>query len=298
MVIWGAVAFFVVSVFLDTPRLADTSIPPPADEPIGQVMEVPEVSVETEPSQHALPAAQPEKDEPEPLDSSASRIESSSLPSGWYVQIGTYSSTVEAEVERLKYNRVSVPVHTDSSDDQLTHLLAGPHNAKSDAARTIDQIKDKFGLSRTAIWWIEGTDESEQTSAGPSQSEISSLGSTETADGDQSAAEAKSPAVADSTESSQPSSESATAAQPETAVASSQGNWYIQVGAFKDSGNARTLGDLLRSKQLPLKIENSDSNLIRVLVGPYPTRNSAIQAQSTVQKTLALDESIIRRIDG
>ena len=47
-------------------------------------------------------------------------------------------------MERLKYNRINVPIHTDESEDQVIHLLAGPHKTESEAAQTTDRNQKRY----------------------------------------------------------------------------------------------------------------------------------------------------------
>ena len=289
----------VVFLVLDVPRSDSDSDPlPQADIPEEQVLE--EFVAEAEPDEppQVVAISEPDKDDAEPLELSSSWMENTSLTTGWYVQIGSYNSTVEAEVERLKYNRINVPIHTDESEDQVIHLLAGPHKTESEAAQTTDRIKKDIGVSKVAIRWIERSEELEQTSIDRAQPEDAGLSLAEDAGGDQAPSEPEIAKVVETPDTSEPSPEPSTAteagtvsaAQPATATAESEGIWYIQIGAFKEVLNARKLGEEVRIKGLPLKIDRSDSSLIRVLVGPYPTRNSAVQAQPEIQRAMALDE--------
>ena len=307
MFIWGIVAYLVVFFVLDVPRSDSDSDPlPQADISEEQVLEEFVAEAEPDEPQQVVAISEPDKDESEPLELSSSWPESTSLTTGWYVQIGTYNSPVEAKMERLKYKRINVPIHTDESEDQVIHLLAGPHKTESEAAQTTDRIKKDIGVSKVAIRWIERSDEAEQTSIDRVQSEDAGLSLAEDAGGDQVSSEPEVAKVVERPDTSEPSPEPSTAtetgtvaaAQPATATAESEGIWYVQIGAFKEINNARKLGAKVRSNNLPLKIDRSDSSLIRVLVGPYSTRNSAVQAQPEIQRAMALDETIVQRIEG
>ena len=307
MFIWGVVAYLVVFFVLDVPRSDSDSDPlPQADIPEEQVLEEFVAEAEPDEPQQVVAISEPDKDESEPLELSSSWPESTSLTTGWYVQIGTYNSPVEAKMERLKYKRINVPIHTDESEDQVIHLLAGPHKTESEAAQTTDRIKKDIGVSKVAIRWIERPEELEQTSIDRAQSEDAGLSLAEDAGGDQAPSEPEVAKVVERPDTSEPSPEPSTvtevgtvaAAQPETVAAETEGNWYVQIGTFKEVLNARKLGEEVRSNNLPLKIDRSDSSLIRVLVGPYPTRNSAVQAQPEIQRAMALDETIVQRIEG
>ena len=307
MFIWGVVAYLVVFFVLDVPRSDSDSDPlPQADISEEQVLEQTVAEAEPDEPQQVVAISEPDKDESEPLELSSSWPESTALTTGWYVQIGTYNSPVEAKMERLKYKRINVPIHTDESEDQVIHLLAGPHKTESEAAQTTDRIKKDIGVSKVAIRWIERSDEVEQTSIDRVRSEDAGLSLAEDAGGDQAPSEPEVAKVVETADTSQSSPEpsaatetgTVAAAQPETVTAESEGNWYVQIGAFKEVDNARKLGAKVRNKNLPLKIDRSDSSLIRVLVGPYSTRNSAVQAQPEIQRAMALDETIVQRIEG
>ena len=274
MFIWGVVAYLVVFLVLDVPRSDSDSDPlPQADIPEEQVLE--EFVAEAEPDEppQVVAISEPDKDDAEPLELSSSWMENTSLTTGWYVQIGSYNSTVEAEVERLKYNRINVPIHTDESEDQVIHLLAGPHKTESEAAQTTDRIKKDIGVSKVAIRWIERSDEAEQTSIDRVQSEDAGLSLAEDTGGDQAPSEPEVAKVVERSDTSEPSPEPSTAtetgtvaaAHPETVTAETEGIWYVQIGAFKEIDNARKLGAKVRSNSLPLKIDRfrfkSDSGL-------------------------------------
>lgn len=297
------VVFFV----LDAPRLGDGSATvQQATVSNNSLVEQPPEVESAEERQQVASSTQTESTDSELQELSTSWMAGSSLPTGWYVQIGSFKSSVEAEVERLKYGRIEVPVRTDVSEDKLTHLFVGPHSTEAEATQTTDRIKRELGVSKFAIRWIEGQAESEQTPAVQPSSESSESTSVEVADSDPAPTQPDVAVVKETAESSPqlpelptaPETETVATDQPTTVTSSAEGGWYIQVGAFKDAGNARKLGDEVRNKSLPLKIERSDSRLIRVLVGPYATRDNAVKAQSEVLRVLALGEAVIRRIEG
>ena len=75
------------------------------------------------------------------------------------------------------------------------------------------------------------------------------------------------------------------------------GTWYIQVGAFENAENARKLGDEIRTRNLPYKIEPANG-LIRVLVGPYSSKEKASEALPDLTKALSLGTVIVRQLES
>ena len=75
------------------------------------------------------------------------------------------------------------------------------------------------------------------------------------------------------------------------------GTWYIQVGAFEIAENAQKLGNEIRTRNLPYKIEPANG-LIRVLVGPYSSKEKATEALPDLTKDLSLGTVIVRELEG
>ncbi len=75
------------------------------------------------------------------------------------------------------------------------------------------------------------------------------------------------------------------------------GTWYLQIGAFSKVENARQLGEEARSRNYPVKLDTSGTGFIRVLVGPYPSRDGVVSVQSEVIESLSLRTVIIREIE-
>ncbi len=88
-------------------------------------------------------------------------------------------------------------------------------------------------------------------------------------------------------------SESANSLKPVVPV----GTWYIQVGAFEIAENAQKLGNEIRTRNLPYKIEPANG-LIRVLVGPYSSKEKATEALPDLTKALSLGTVIVRQLEG
>ena len=75
------------------------------------------------------------------------------------------------------------------------------------------------------------------------------------------------------------------------------GTWYIQVGAFENAENAHKLGNEIQTRNLPYKIEPANG-LIRVLVGPYSSKEKASEALPDLTKALSLGTVIVRQLEG
>ncbi len=75
------------------------------------------------------------------------------------------------------------------------------------------------------------------------------------------------------------------------------GTWYIQVGAFEIAENAHKLGNKIRTRNLPYKLEPANG-LIRVLVGPYSSKEKASEALPDLTKALSLGTVIVRQLEG
>ena len=75
------------------------------------------------------------------------------------------------------------------------------------------------------------------------------------------------------------------------------GTWYIQVGAFEIAENAHKLGNEIRTRNLPYKLEPANG-LIRVLVGPYSSKEKASEALPDLTKALSLGTVIVRQFEG
>ncbi len=73
--------------------------------------------------------------------------------------------------------------------------------------------------------------------------------------------------------------------------------WYIQVRAFEIAENAQKLGNEIRTRNLPYKIEPANG-LIRVLVGPYSSKEKATEALPDLTKALSLGTVIVRQLEG
>ncbi len=314
MVAWGFVAYLLIFVVLDTPRFEDES----------ELDQLPEESeFVAEPLLPAVPEEQPTQTQPRQVSLSTDWMDNTSLSGGWYIQVGSYKSRVEAEVERLKYSSLEVSVHTQVGADGLTHLVIGPYSTQSEADNAVAAIRKEIELSKFAVRQIEGPVVAESTEA------VESMTATE-AQAVEPLPEA--PAPAPEPEPSQPQSDEVVAvpqpeetapaaptleqvvaapqpvespppapqpvAAPSAEPAVAEGNWYIQVGAFQDVENARQLGKQVRSHNLPLKIDRSETDFVRVLIGPYQSRDRAATAQSQIVKALGVESAIVRQIDG
>lgn len=329
MVVWCGIAYIAIFLVLDTVRFKDSDIQLTSS--TDSVHRQPD-----EPDNDAGVAVQ----DVEAVDSENQSggavalldtwMESTSLASGWYVQMGSYKSKIEAEVERLKYARLQVSVHTEVSHDGLTHLFIGPYQNESTARQASDQIAAELEVTQVAIRKIKATETIVSVGDQPPEprtepvpdvelvsqvedkpdiqpqpevapvSEMPSSPDTETDPAVQVVSEMPpKPKVQPIPElTSAPEPQPLIEVEPTPEVSTVSGSWYIQVGAFKEIENARTLGSRIRSNNLPLKIERTDSEFIRVLIGPYPTRENATNLLPEVSKALSLDGAVVRQTEG
>jgi rare lipoprotein A len=86
--------------------------------------------------------------------------------------------------------------------------------------------------------------------------------------------------------SAQPLSYAATVAPappaPGPTAPSESGSYWIQAGSFAERGNARRLADRLGERAIVDRVQQGDSVLYRVLIGPWPDPNAAEQARQAV----------------
>ncbi len=343
IVVWSAIAYGVIFVVLDPARFGDTE----------RQLAVPIEPVQRQTGEAAIEigvAAKDKETEAHSTDSDSgsatqlaeSWIDDTALTNGWYVQVGSYKSKIEAEVERLKFARLQVPVHTKVSDDELTHLFIGPYQNESEARQISEQVAAELNVARVAIREIttgqavvsveESVEEQlPQTQAAPEVELASQLEEVPAAQAKPenepvaevnvepevesevvvqmaSQSQSESPSEPEEQPSAQtqptpeiqpaPQPQAASQAEPKVEIAATTGNWYIQVGAFKQIENARTLSAKIRSNNLPLKIERSESDYIRILIGPYPTRENAATSLPEVSEALSLDNAVVRQTEG
>ena len=356
MVVWFAVAYILIFVVLDTPRHEETAnLLDSATESVDMSLDQPG-SGETAIVEPQDAVARSDVQSAKPMDLSTSWMDNTALASGWYVQVGSYKSTVEAEVERLKYSRLQVPVHTEVSGDELTHLFIGPYLNENDAVRMKEQIVDQLGVKQIEIRQIEVSQMAETDVVDEQRSDSQPTPAFEVVSEEPSTPQDQpsevqptppTPAVEPVPDSQSepevelatevepaPTSEPITEVQPEPEIQVAEpspptpepvqvvsepqptpeiepvsespavvessvatGNWYLQVGAFKKIENARKLGNKIRDLNLPLKIERTGNEFIRVLVGPYPTRNAANQLRSEVVNKLSIENVIVRQVE-
>ncbi len=211
-----------------------------------------------------------------PAGLSSSWMQNASLARGWYVHVGSYDSKVQSEVERLKYARLQEPIQVEVGEDELTHLLVGPYSSKNEAIATNERISSEFRVSPAAIHQIGDVGDAVQE---------------KTTTGDQ-------VTVKSSPTPMPPTSPKIQTEMPPPEPTTPAGNWYIQIGAFKNIEYARNLSKQARSKNYPIRIENSAEGYVRVLLGPYPTQDSATKSVPAVVNALTLGTVMVREIKG
>ena len=72
--------------------------------------------------------------------SAKSKSENSKLENGWYVQVGAFKSSVNARIERMKFDKLNFPTNIESGVDKFNRVLVGPYLSKSEADQTKTRI--------------------------------------------------------------------------------------------------------------------------------------------------------------
>ncbi len=98
-----------------------------------------------------------------------------------------------------------------------------------------------------------------------------------------------------------PAASTAVTASPAAAVASSAGSFVVQLGAFSDEYNIRTLTERMKSGKLPVYAEKiqitsagKPKTVTRLRVGPYPTMEKA-KAISLKVKALGVTNTVVAK---
>ena len=74
--------------------------------------------------------------------------------------------------------------------------------------------------------------------------------------------------------------------------------WYIQVGAFKNKGRAKTYGLQFSSHGYQPLFEDGDDGLTRILIGPYTSEEKAVLTRIKISEQTDAKDSIVRRISA
>lgn len=72
---------------------------------------------------------------------------------------------------------------------------------------------------------------------------------------------------------------------------------FLQLGAFRDQVNARALASRAASSMpgnLPIEVDETQSQLYRVRIGPFADREQALNAAETIRQSLGISASISR----
>lgn len=88
--------------------------------------------------------------------------------------------------------------------------------------------------------------------------------------------------------------------QPKTTIESrkeavfKKGAYYLQVGAFKEEGRAKTLGEHFKKEHYDVIIKKEQA-LYRVYLGTFRTKKEALLAQTRVRKLYKIEPVIIKK---
>lgn len=86
--------------------------------------------------------------------------------------------------------------------------------------------------------------------------------------------------------SAKPAEKPAAKAETKSAVGESGGQWVVQLGAYKESGNVKLLLSKLKGMNVPAYTEKFDSpqgQRTRVRAGPFPSQEAAEKARSRIK---------------
>ncbi len=211
-------------------------------------------------------------------------VSTDKLSAGWYVQVGSYNSEIKAGVEKLKYAKLNVATVTEAVENGSVRLLVGPYPSENEITQIKRLIRKEINGSKSVIRRVANAKPATVSTVIEKQEDKPITAATP----------AKQP---NSSDKKQTSSEIAAISLPKPKETSKSG-WYVQLGAFKNIKNARQFSDRVRALNYPIRVENTDEQYIRILVGPYPTQTEAETAKVEVVQALGLDNSLIRNIDS
>ena len=281
--IWCGIVAVAVCFVLDSPRY-DSNGMPIANLSIPETLDTSDTVTE-----YIEFISESRQDDSQDIDNvkdteRSALVSTNKLSVGWYVQVGSYNSEIRAGVEKLKYAKLNVATVTEAVENGSVRLLVGPYSSENEVTQVKRLIRKEIDGSKSVIRRVANS----KPEAAP----------TETED------QENKPLIA-TTPTDQPNASDKKQTSPEIAAISlprpkktSKSGWYVQLGAFKNIKNARLFSDRVRALNYPIRVENTDEQYIRILVGPYPTQNEAETAKVEVVRALDLESSIIRNIDS
>ncbi len=232
----------------------------------------------------------PDSAPPAPAIDDAVQTEETLQP-GWYIQVGAFSSEVNASVERLRYENADFPAQLEASAEGMVRILVGPYLSEIEAVKSQGEISAELKVGKTFIRSIgvdvstaaavpkPAADEPEsydQVALNNMVQEIVSEGASDTA----TRTETQMPEVTN----------------PEALTALSESGWYVQVGAYKSLTNAEIHRLKFAVLKLPVAIEHGTDDVRRVLIGPFASREQAEEANSKIALEQNVQDGIIREI--
>ena len=209
------------------------------------------------------------------------------LSPGWYIQVGAFESAVKAGVERLKFAKVQLPTRIEDGADGLSRVLVGPYLSEAEAAEAQRKISKELKFK-------DGIIQSVNISELPS----SAVASQST----------NSPTTQSAKIQKVPNPSSASSASTSTGIAKTEKStsedlklehgWYVQIGAFKSSVNAKIEHMKFDKLNFPTKIETGLDGFDRVLVGPYLSESEANQTKARISADLKVKDAVVRQIQS
>ncbi len=228
------------------------------------------------------------------IDDAVQTVET--LRPGWYIQVGAYSSEVNARVERLRYENADFPTQLESGAEGVVRILVGPYLSEIEAVKSQGEVTDEMKAGKTFIRSV-GIDVS-AAAAAETQS------AAEPASYDQTALNNLVQEIVSEGAGTAVSGSGAALAEPQPPAAGSQevlttlseSGWYVQVGAYKSLTNAEIHRMKFAVLKLPVAIEHGTDDVRRVMIGPFRSRAEAEAANSKIALEQNVRDGIIREV--
>ena len=221
------------------------------------------------------------------VSNSETPVATAELSPGWYIQVAAFESAVKAGVERLKFAKSQLPTRIEDGADGLSRVLVGPYLSEAEAAEARRKISKELKFK-------DGIIQSVNISELPS----SAVASKSTVSPSTQSAEIQKVPKPSSASSASTNTGTTKPAKSKSENSKLENGWYVQVGAFKSSVNARIERMKFAKLNFPTNIESGVDKFNRVLVGPYLSKSEADQAQTRISADLKVKDAVVRNIQS
>ena len=221
------------------------------------------------------------------VSNSETPVATAELSPGWYIQVAAFESAVKAGVERLKFAKSQLPTRIEDGADGLSRVLVGPYLSEAEAAEARRKISKELKFK-------DGIIQSVNISELPS----SAVASKSTVSPSTQSAEIQKVPKPSSASSASTNTGTTKSAKSKSENSKLENGWYVQVGAFKSSVNARIERMKFDKLNFPTNIESGIDKFNRVLVGPYLSKSEADQTQTRISADLKVKDAVVRNIQS